>query len=628
MPFPIIDYFLYNNETQLLELRYHMLHQHVDRFVVTEANQTFQGRPRQYRARQDVMDLGLPIDRFVFLEVDVADAMQCVTDIDRKHANDVSRPNRPDVWARQRLQRDALVQHLREFPAEAVFLMGDVDEIPRASALQFIATMLDQHREHVLKLPLVMLQGRADQRLYNADGSDMWWYRSLLMCRWPQLLTATPTEMRSEFGCAWKIGCAVQDNQPVHDLGWHFSWMGERERRAAKARDCAHGMNIDSINNITAAVRQQLAQDLSQATTNDTGLEVKRYALRDLPQEIWTLPRVKDFLLPDESRPESTGNFVSRVLCAGGRISALLVPAEHTNGTGLFNPTILNYGDEILVNIRHCQYTLFHSELGRLEHEWGPLLYLHPENDCTLTTTNWLGRLRDLDFQDPQAVDTSALDVKPVWEFVGLEDVRMVEWHGRLYYCGVRRDTTPHGEGRMELSEIDISQPRPREVSRQRMPAPGENRSYCEKNWMPVLDQPYTFVKWCNPTEVVRYDPETRQTHQIHLGQYQSKPYDFRGGSQVLTWGDYHIAVTHVAYLSRSESGRKNGTYRHSLVVWDRDWNVVKYGEPFSFLDNRIEFCCGMTVAKNKVLMTFGIQDNAAYVLEIPLDFFSRWIDE
>lgn len=628
MTSPIIDCFLYNNELELLELRYHVLNQHISKFVVVESNHTFQGQPRQYRALNDAAALGLPLDRFVFLQVDVSDAADCVSDLDRYHADQVQRPDRPDVWARQRLQRDALVQHLPDFPSDAVFVLGDADEIPRPSCLQFVASMLDQHRNYILKLPLVMLQSRADQRLCDKSGNTVWWDRSLLMCRWPQLLTSTPTEMRSERGTTWQIGCAVQDNQVAKDLGWHFSWMGNRTHRQQKAQACAHGMNLSSINNLSAELQQQLSQDLSQTLDHDSGLIVQRYALRELPQEIWQLPRVRDFLLPEAPTADSSGNFVSRVLCAGGRISALLVPAEHTNGTGLFNPTILEHQGEVLVNIRHCQYTLFHSELGVLEHEWGPLLYLHPENDCTLTTTNYLGRLRDLDLQEPRAVDTSQLDVKPLWEFVGLEDVRMVHWNDRLYYSGVRRDTTAHGEGRMELSEIDVSGAVPREVSRRRMPAPGDNRSYCEKNWMPVLDQPFTFVKWCNPTEVVRYDPDTGQTHQIHLGQYQEKPYDFRGGSQVLTWNDYHIAITHVALLSRSESGRKNGTYRHVLIVWDRDWNVIKYGEPFSFLDNRIEFCCGMVLQPHRALVTFGIQDNAAYVLEIPRDFFDRWINE
>ncbi len=34
------------------------------------------------------------------------------------------------------------------------------------------------------------------------------------------------------------------------------------------------------------------------------------------------------------------------------------------------------------------------------------------------------------------------------------ETKTFVKWDGKLYMCGVRRDTKPNGEGRMELSEI------------------------------------------------------------------------------------------------------------------------------------------------------------------------------
>ena len=79
------------------------------------------------------------------------------------------------------------------------------------------------------------------------------------------------------------------------------------------------------------------------------------------------------------------------------------------------------------VNIRHCQYTLYHSELNRFEHQWGPLLYLNPENDITLTTTNFFCTLdSDLNIDRIHRVDTSSFDRNPLWEFVGLEDCRIV----------------------------------------------------------------------------------------------------------------------------------------------------------------------------------------------------------
>ena len=39
-----------------------------------------------------------------------------------------------------------------------------------------------------------------------------------------------------------------------------------------------------------------------------------------------------------------------------------------------------------------------------------------------------------------------------------LEDARLIKWLNKYYLSGVRRDTTPNGVGRMELSEIEIDE--------------------------------------------------------------------------------------------------------------------------------------------------------------------------
>jgi hypothetical protein len=54
----------------------------------------------------------------------------------------------------------------------------------------------------------------------------------------------------------------------------------------------------------------------------------------------------------------------------------------------------------------------------------------------------------------------------------------------------------------------------------------------------------------------------------------------------------------------------------------------VKYCEPFSFMDSNIEFCAGMAIHDDNLLITFGVQDNAAYLLKAPLKFIEDFINE
>lgn len=319
----------------------------------------------------------------------------------------------------------------------------------------------------------------------------------------------------------------------------------------------------------------------------------------------------------------------------GATLHPLLPPASETGGTGCCNPSVFADDDgTVLINVRHVEYTLYHSELKRFTHPWGPIQYVHPENDLKLRTNNYLGTYSvgegGAHSYSPTKVDTTTLDVDPLWEFVGLEDARVVRWEGKLFLTGVRRDTTTNGQGRMELSELERSEDglTYHEVSRKRIPIPGPtDGSYCEKNWMPVTDLPYTYVKWCSPVEVVRYDPDTGTTEQIHLGrQLVNVGYDLRGGSQVIPYGDgeHRFALVHQVDLFRSPiMGRKDARYRHRFVVWDSSWNVVHVSDAFDFLGAEVEFVCGAAWDLNSdpsLLITFGHQDNTAFLLSIPAE--------
>jgi len=319
-------------------------------------------------------------------------------------------------------------------------------------------------------------------------------------------------------------------------------------------------------------------------------------------------------------------NLVQKAVLNGGKLAPLVISKGLTSGTGLMNPSIFidNDGD-ILVNLRHVNYTLYHSEHNQMFPSiWGPLSYLHPEKDMNLRTTNYICRLdENLVMTDHTVVDTSLLDAPPLWEFVGEEDCRLVQWNGDYYNIGVRRDTTSHGEGRMELSKIEIDKKKwtAKEVSRMRIPAPFTDESYCEKNWYPILDKPYHFIKWTSPTEIVRTYPElpARCEQVSHKETNLPLTADQRGGSQLISWENYYLCITHEVNLFNNYLGQKDGIYRHRLCVWDKEYNLIGMSkEPFSFLDARVEFAAGAAVYKNDLLISFGFQDNAAFVLKVP----------
>jgi hypothetical protein len=308
-------------------------------------------------------------------------------------------------------------------------------------------------------------------------------------------------------------------------------------------------------------------------------------------------------------------NLVQKAVEYKGKLAPLAIPGTF----GGMNPSVFIDPDgDILVNVRVVNYILYHSENEqRFPSQWGPLAYLHPEKDQRLVTENYLVRLNsDLVMTDCTKVEMLELH-QPIWEFVGLEDARLVYWDD-YYLIGVRRDTTTNGVGRMELSKIALNKDdwSAKEIDRKRIPAPAPDNSYCEKNWMPILDRLYHFVKWSSPIEVVEFDGT--QTNQVSVRQGVQPPKDQRGGSQLIRWGNCYISITHEVDLFKNYLDQKDGIYRHRLCVYDDQLNLVGLSQEFSFLDFRIEFCVGIAEYEGDLLVSFAVADNAAFVLRTP----------
>ena len=331
-------------------------------------------------------------------------------------------------------------------------------------------------------------------------------------------------------------------------------------------------------------------------------------------------------LYPKES------NLVKLALKQGGTLKPLIIPAEETEknanaglGTGLCNPSV--YVDEkegILVNIRHVGYTMYHTEFD--QKYWGLfgcMIYCNPEDFCYLETNNYLCKLDDdLNISQYNHIKTGKHDVEPLWDFIGLEDARIFRWDNKLYSCGVRRDTETTGIGRMELCEIEYwKDGNLMEVTRDRIEVPHE--SYLEKNWVPILDMPYHFVNWTNPLSIVKVNPKEK-TSEVVIKKNRQQPLegcDLRGGTQVISYKDYYICITHECFFPWHPEGVGNGKdahYYHRFIFWDKDWNLVKISKKFKFMDAMVEFVCGLDEYKGDLLITFGYQDNAAYILKMP----------
>lgn len=333
---------------------------------------------------------------------------------------------------------------------------------------------------------------------------------------------------------------------------------------------------------------------------------------------------------------------VHYALKRGGSIHPITLPKELTGETGIMNPSIFMHEGRILLNVRHVNYTLYHSEGKKFPHLWGPLQYIHPENDVSLTTHNIMCELdANMNILSSGRIKMNLDTGEPTWNFIGLEDGRLFSWEDRLFLCGVRRDAyDDQGTGRMEMCEIEFIDNEWQEIGRHPIPAPGDDATFCEKNWMPIIDMPWHFVKWCNPTEVIKYDIDTRTTTTAHLEEDNrvTELYrDLRGGTQVYPIGNgQRMCITHETDLYKDTFGRKDGHYNHRIIVWDKDWNIIRYTKDFHFMGTQIdhttgyeyniEFATGMMFLDGNVLIAYGYQDNGTFILKMPEKVFFDFV--
>ena len=89
------DCFPYFNERELLELRINLLKDHIDEFVICEANRTHSGIPKEYTLEKTLQELNIPLDKIRIVKVELPD-----------------KETMPDDYDRERMQRNAAAEYI------------------------------------------------------------------------------------------------------------------------------------------------------------------------------------------------------------------------------------------------------------------------------------------------------------------------------------------------------------------------------------------------------------------------------------------------------------------------------------------------------------------------------------
>lgn len=304
----IVDCFPYFDKINapILELRLNLLKDYVDYFIVSEANRTHSGQPIEYGLEKTLDNIGFSREKIIYVKVDLSDPV--LENIDHYNCYGVKEATIDSAVARsrERIQRDSVLQVMDRFDDEDVFIMSDADEIINPNVLSWIPNIVRQNTEALIKIPLIQLEGRADLRVY-IDEQPMLWDRSMFMCTTKHLSQLTPTELRSGmFYPPPEVQYCLQDDKRVEDIGWHFTWMGSNQDRLTKSESFIHYADkFDFLGEYESfssdKYKNLIAESPSEGRIGPSAIQnstLRKFDTSKLPQIIFDLPRVQQFLLP------------------------------------------------------------------------------------------------------------------------------------------------------------------------------------------------------------------------------------------------------------------------------------------------------------------------------------------
>lgn len=200
----------------------------------------------------------------------------------------------------------------------------------------------------------------------------------------------------------------------------------------------------------------------------------------------------------------------------------------------------------------------------------------------------------------------------------GLEDVRLFHHAGVLYANASSKNASANDKIEMVVGRYDVGRHLIHEVRVVHPPRP----TGCEKNWIyvpavkglpAVAMGRMNFIYGWNPLEIGAVsDDGTLAIHTTY-----ATPAIFgrcRGSSRLVEYGGAWYAVVHFVKYSTPR------IYSHSVVRFDRDTlRPMAFSAPFSFCENRIEYCIGFDIAKDMATFFFSRNDTDASMIRLPL---------
>lgn len=279
-------------------------------------------------------------------------------------------------------------------------------------------------------------------------------------------------------------------------------------------------------------------------------------------------------------------------------------------GWSPMNPSIAGKDDgTYLATVRHVNY------------EYNGDIYTPLDSTDVIKTRNVLIELDELfNVIKSDEIDDSQCCGAQLFPVFGLEDMRIFAVKGDWLASATIREHRSDGCCEIIVARLDGNVL----TSSAILPSPLPNRH--EKNWMPMHGHDRCEWVWnIDPPVRILLDDITNSCV-VHPAVSRLTPTPLRGGSQLIHWDNGWLCVAHDVRWNPTPHGNRR-EYRHYFVSVSHDFSAVRVSRPFVFEHSGVEFCAGIARTPERIVLSYGIEDRSARLVELPRAHIDALLD-
>jgi beta-1,4-mannosyl-glycoprotein beta-1,4-N-acetylglucosaminyltransferase len=198
----IVDCFSFFKEFDILEIRLNTLDKYVDKFVLTESEETFTGIPKPLYFQENKKSFQKFLHKIVYIKTSKV-------------------LSEADTWSREHNQNNANQIYIKNLNSEDIIIISDCDEIPNLSKIDFSKIEAPQvflNKNFTLRLNLMTFNNnKTCKRTENIDktiGKPWKWFGSTI---------SKQKYIKNQNFWGWNNLREARQSLPQIEGGWHFS---------------------------------------------------------------------------------------------------------------------------------------------------------------------------------------------------------------------------------------------------------------------------------------------------------------------------------------------------------------------------------------------------------------------